>query len=154
MQALKQVMQIVISDFARLSLLNDFFLCDIGRHMKCLVWFKIGQVVTEGEATHSKMLVSKRRLTKGTRNFNIDMCLIIFAELGFKDGPRLVGINIRFTLWSKITILQSLIKNTSLSDWSWKQMVSTKKIEGPTSKFFYLGLPNSVLEPTYLQSRI
>jgi hypothetical protein len=113
----------------------------------------LGFVSQYGDHTHS-MPVSKRRLTKGTRNFNIDMCLIIFAELGFEDGPRLVGINIRFTLWSKITILQSLIKNTSLSDWSWKQMVSTNKIEGPTSKFFYLGLPNSVLEPTYLQSRI
>ena len=79
------------------------------------------------------MLVSKQRLTKGTRNFNIDMCLIIFAELGFKYGPLFSGYIHPF-----YTVVQdggfAKLKSTSLFDRSWTQTVSTIKIEGPTSK--------------------
>ena len=64
--------------------------------------------------------------TKGTRNFHIDMCLTLWS-LVLRMIPRLVGINIHFTLWSKMTVLQGL--KASRSYWSWKQTVSTKKIE-------------------------
>ena len=100
-----------------------------------------------------KMLVLKWRLLgQGKETFGFHMCLIILGSLVSRLVPQLFRMNICFSLQSKTIVLEDIKPLISIIKREPETNLDTKFLKArhmSRPKFFYLGLPISILKPAF-----